>query len=304
MELNEFTNKVRKAVEKEFGEKYQVELKEVRKNNGVVLHGLLIVSAERNVIPTIYLDSFWEAYEGGVTFTEIVGRLVEIYRRETSGKNINMDFFREFEKVKDRICYRLIGKKSNEALLSDIPHIDFLDLAICFFYAYKGAELGEGSILIHNSHMQLWQTNTLELWQLAGVNTPKLFPARIFSMEEVLEELFEEQEEPVSGVEEYRQFLDYMPMKILSNEQKTQGAACILYEGCLEKLTENYGKSFYVLPSSVHEVILLSDSGKEAAEELKSMIHDVNRTQVSPEEVLSDSLYYFDSKEKKLKIIF
>lgn len=304
MELNEFTKKVRKAVEKEFGEKYQVELKEVRKNNGVVLHGLLVVSEERNVIPTIYLDSFWEAYEGGVTFTEIIGRLVEIYRRETCGKNINLDFFREFEKVKDRICYRLVGNKANEALLSDVPHIDFLDLAVCFFYAYKGAELGEGSILIHNSHMQLWQTNTPELWRLAEANTPKLFPARIFSMEEVLEELFEEQEQPVSGVEEYKQFLNHVPMKILSNEQKTQGAACILYEGCLEKLTESYGKSFYVLPSSVHEVILLSDSGEEGAEELKSMIHDVNRTQVSPEEVLSDSLYYFDSKEKKLKIIF
>ena len=304
MELNEFTQKVRKAIEKEFGEEYQVELKEVRKNNGVLLHGLLIESKDRNVIPTIYLESFWEAYEGGVTFSEIVSRLVEIYRKETCGKNINLDFFRDFGKVKDRICYRLVGRKTNEGLLSDVPHIDFLDLAICFFYAYKGPELGEGSILIHNSHMELWQTNTLELLELARINTPAVFPNRVYSMEEILKELYlDENKDPVTGVEEYKEFLDSVPMKILSNEQKAQGAICMLYEGVLEKLAMDYGSSFYILPSSIHEVILLPDKGQESAENLKRMIHDVNRTQVAAEEVLSDSLYYFDFFKKKLKVI-
>ncbi|MGN0168913.1 MAG: DUF5688 family protein [Acetatifactor sp.] len=304
MELNEFTGKVRRAMEKEFGEEYRVELKEVRKNNGVMLHGLLIVSKERNVIPTIYLDSFWEAYEGGVTFAEIVSRLVEIYRKETCGKSINMDFFHDFRKVKDRICYRLIGRKTNEALLADVPHIDFLDLAICFFYAYSGPELGEGSILIHNSHMELWKTNTLELLEFAKKNTPRLFPGHVFSMEEMMEDILQEQKnEPLSGVEEYKEFLDAVPMKILSNEQKIQGAVCMLYEGLLEKMAAEYGKSFYILPSSVHEVILLPDKGDESEEELKNMIHDVNRTQVAPEEVLSDSLYYYDFVDKKLKFI-
>lgn len=301
MELNEFTGKVRRAVEKEFGKEFKVELKEVRKNNGVILHGLFLESEKQNVIPTVYLDPFWEAYEAGVTFSEIMGRLVEIYRRETGGKNVSMDFFREFGKVKGRICYRLIGREANAAMLQEIPHVNFLDLAICFFYAYQGPELGEGSILIHNSHMAFWQTNTLELLRLAGENTPRLFPARLFSMEEVLGELAEE--EPAPGVEEYRQFLEYVPMKILSNEQKSQGAACILYEGWLADQAEKYGKSFYLLPSSVHEMILLPDGGGETAADLKSMIHDVNRTQVSPEEVLSDSLYYFDRKEKRIKIL-
>lgn len=304
MELLEFTKKVSKAVEKEFGEGFRVELKEVRKNNGVVLHGLLIESERQNVIPTVYLDSFWEAYEAGVSFSEIMARLVEIYRRETGGKNVSMDFFRDFGKVRDRICYRLVGRKENEELLSGIPHVDFLDLAICFFYAYSGPELGEGSILIHNSHMALWQTNVPELLRLAGQNTPRLFPACVFSMEQMAEELFAGSEEPLTGVEEYRQSLACVPMRVLSNEQKTQGAACILYEGCLESLAEECKKSFYILPSSVHEVILLPDSGAELKAELKSMIHDVNRTQVLPEEVLSDSLYYFDGEEKKLKIIF
>lgn len=298
MELKEFAKKVCKAMEKEFGEECRVELREVPKNNGVVLHGLLLVSGDRNVIPTIYLDTFWEAYEGGVTFAEIVGRLVEIYRKEACGTSIDMDFFREFDKVKDRICYRLVGKSANEGLLADVPHIDYLDLAICFFYAYSGTELGEGSILIHHSHAEMWNTNTLELLELAEKNTPTLFPARCFSMEELLEETKEALSE-----EEYRDFLQSVPMKILSNEKKNQGAGCLLYEGVLERIAEEYSGNFYLLPSSIHETILLPDSGTESAESLRRMVCEVNRSQVLPEEVLSDSLYYYSREDGRLEIV-
>lgn len=298
MELKEFTKKICKAMEREFGEECRVELREVPKNNGVVLHGLLLVSGERNVIPTIYLDAFWEAYEGGVTFAEIVGRLVEIYRREAGGKSIDMDFFREFGRVKDRICYRLVGRKANEGLLADVPHIDYLDLAICFFYAYSGTELGEGSILIHHSHAEMWNTNTLELLELAEKNTPALFPAHCFSMEELLGETQTELPE-----EDYHDFLRSVPMKILSNEQKNQGAGCLLYEGVLERMAEEYEGNFYLLPSSIHETILLPDQGTESAESLRRMIYEVNRSQVLPEEVLSDSLYYYSREENRLEII-
>lgn len=298
MELKEFTKKICKAMEREFGEECRVELREVPKNNGVVLHGLLLVSGERNVIPTIYLDTFWEAYEGGVTFAEIVGRLVEIYRREAGGKSIDMDFFREFDRVKDRICYRLVGRKANEGMLADVPHIDYLDLAICFFYAYSGTELGEGSILIHHSHAEMWNTNALELLKLAEKNTPTLFPAHCFSMEELLGETQTELPE-----EDYHDFLRSVPMKILSNEQKNQGAGCLLYEGVLERMAEEYEGNFYLLPSSIHETILLPDQGTESAESLRRMIYEVNRSQVLPEEVLSDSLYYYSREENRLEII-
>ncbi len=298
MELKEFTKKICKAMERELGEECRVQLREVPKNNGVVLHGLLLFSGERNVIPTIYLETFWEAYEGGVTFAEIVDRLVEIYRREACAKSIDMDFFREFDKVKDRICYRLVGKKDNEGLLADVPHVGYLDLAICFFYAYSGEELGEGSILIHHSHAEMWNTNTSELLELAGKNTPILFPARSFSMEELLGEAEDELTQ-----EEYQDFLHSVPMKILSNEKKNQGAGCLLYEGVLESMAREYNGDFYLLPSSIHETIVLPDNGAESAESLRRMVYEVNRSQVLPEEVLSDSLYYYSRERKRLEIV-
>ncbi len=302
LEIREFAQKVYRAMKKELGEEYSVELKEMCKNNGVVLQGLLITSKECNVAPTIYLDPFWEIYQNGATFADIVRRLLEICRKEAFGKNIDMKFFREFDKVKDRICYRLVSRRANRELLLSVPHIDFLDLAVCFFYAYHGEELGEGSILIYNTHMEMWHTNPLELLKLAEKNTARLFPCHIFSMEDVLKEFISEQPDSLSEAEEYREFLNRVPMRILSNEQKNQGAACLLYEGVLEKLARIYGKSFYVLPSSIHEVILLPDSGYESAQELRDMIHEVNSTQLSPEEILSDKLYYYDFYQKGLKI--
>lgn len=296
MEIDSFAWKVRDAAEKELGGEYRVELKQVRKNNGVLLYGLLILNNERNVIPTIYLEPFYAAYEDGIPFGEVLRRIVEVYREEMPGEDINMDFFRSFGSVRDRICYRLIRRLGNEALLEDIPHVEFLDLAICFYYAYSGRTLGEGTIRIHNSHMELWGVGIRELMKCAEENTPRLFPGKLSPMTEVLEEIMD-----VSGKMDLKQEI---PLTVLTNERRVHGAACILYPGMLEKIAGRKGKSFYIIPSSIHEVILLEKTGEETTAELKKMIYDVNRSHVAPEEVLSDHLYFYDRSQKNVKIIF
>lgn len=305
MEINTFAGKVRDAVEKKLGETYKVEVREIQKNNGVVLHGLLILTDDRNVVPTLYLEPFWEAYETGTSLAEIVRRLIRIYQEDLPKTSIDMDFFRYFEKVSGRICYRLVRQKGNEEMLQDVPHIPFLDLAICFFYAYSGEALGEGAILIHNSHMELWHTTVKELLELAQRNTPELFPWRCHSMEYVLREMMTEEEYLADmPQEEGEGFFAGNSLRVLSNLQRVQGASCMLYPGLLKQLSEKEGNSFYILPSSIHEVILLTDQGMETSERLRDMIAEVNRTQVAPEEVLSDSLYYYDSQKENIRIVF
>lgn len=292
MEIKEFAEKVCKAVQRELGGGYQVELKEVKKNNGIVLHGLVILSRRQNIAPTIYLDTFLEAYESGTAFGAVIRRLLMIYRKNAPGERIEITFFDSFEKVKDRICYRLISRKRNEKLLQEIPHIEFLDLAICFYYAYCGEALGEGMISIYNSHLEIWGTSTAELYRLAKENTPRLFPWVCSSVGELLD------------WEDEDFLLQEIPMKILTNSRRTQGAATMIYPNVLEAVDEQKAKGVYIFPSSVHEVILVADAGVGTAEEFKKMIVEINDTQVAPEEVLSDSLYYYDSAEKRIKIIF
>ncbi|MCM1045974.1 MAG: DUF5688 family protein [Candidatus Gastranaerophilales bacterium] len=310
MEMNLFAQNVQKKVASELGRGYQVKLQEVTKLNHVTMQGLLILSEEKNVSPTIYLDSFWEAYEGGASMEVIVEKILQIYREDTPVQNIDLDFFKDFEKVRDRICYRLVHREKNEAFLAGIPHIEFLDLAICFFYAYRGDAIGEGSILIHNAHVKLWDTDKKELLALAQKNTPRLFPWKCTSLGEIVAEILQGQEKKMSGTaesaeaeREWREGIADVAMKVLTNQSCVQGAACILYPDVLEELSAQAGVNFYILPSSIHEVILVADNGRETPEFLKEMIYDVNHTQVEPEEVLSDSLYYYDRKKKTVRIL-
>ncbi len=298
MEMREFAVKVRNAVRKELGAEYRVEIKEIRKNNGVVLQGLLILTPGQSVTPTIYLNTFLDIYESGVSFAEVIRKLIAIYRKDTPKTEVDMNFFRSFGRVKDRICYRLVGTRGNEDLLSKVPHIEFLDLALCFYYAYQSEALGEGTILIHDSHVEMWETSTAELLGLAKENTPRLFPWTCCSLNDVLQEMTEEGAYPREGIARN------VPMSVLSNQKKLHGAVCMIYPGVLEELALRMKGNFFILPSSVHEMILLADTGIGETENLKKMVMEINSTQVAPEEILSDSLYYYDSAERKVKIIF
>ena len=300
MEMKDFASRVCDSVRAELGTGYRVEMKEVRKNNSVVLHGLMILAQGRNVAPTIYLEGFLEAYEAGMPYEAILRKILDAYRNNVPAEGVNMDFFRSFDKVRDRICYRLIGKRENEELLEEIPYIDFLDLAICFYYAYQDDDLGHGSILIYNSHMEMWDTCTAELFGLAERNTPKLFPWRCCSLDEAIAEVMGESVGQADG-----EPLLEIPLKALSNTIRVNGAACILYPGVLEELARQEGCGLYIIPSSIHEVLLLPATyTRMSANELKQMIMDVNSTQVAPEEVLSDTLYYYDAKQEQVRQIF
>ncbi len=304
MGIHEFARKVGTALQAELGSGYQVEYREVRKNNGVLLCGLLVTAQGRNMVPTIYINDFWEAYEAGMTLWEAVRRILHIYLEETPRQDVDMDFFKSFEQVKGRICYRLVGRDGNMELLRHMPYVEYLDMAICFFYAFQSEVLGEGSIQVLHAHMEFWETDREELLGLARMNTPRLFPWMCAPLGDILLGALgtdcgfmvpQEYEGQEDGLQ--------LPMKVLSNRQQLNGAACMLYPGVLDQIAAQMGCGFYILPSSVHEVILLPDRGEEDPGSLKSMVVQVNRTQVPREDILTDSLYCFDPAQKAMKKI-
>lgn len=255
MNIREFAEKIKKAVAKKMGETYQVEIREVRKNNNILLYGVVIMEKEHNVSPTIYLNSFLEAYESGVTFSEIVEKIVDAYERDVPRERINMSFFNDFENVKDRICFKIIHAGKNEHLLQGVPHIISMDLALCFFYAYQGEALGNGSVLIHNSHMKLWGVDQNVMWNCALKNTPKLFPAQSAYIDEVLKEMLDHDEKELLTDDSVSDIggTHRLSMKILSNESKVNGAACIFYPGVVEEIAKEMACNLFILPSSIHE---------------------------------------------------
>lgn len=297
MEIKEFAGKVCDAVSKELGGGYCVELREVVKNNGVVFHGVLIQlrGLKQGVAPTIYLESFLEAYEAGTSFAAVIRKLLAVYREDTPGEEVDMEFFHSFEKVRDRICYRLVGRKANEEALAHMPYIEFLDLAVCFYYAYQGESLGEGVIRICDSHVRMWDVSTSDLLRLAQCNTPRIFPAECNTLESIVGQAVDgDLRRDASGEE---------AVYVLSNKKRLYGASCILYPRILEEMASGRGRGFYILPSSIHEVILLTDMEAGRGDALRKMIREVNASHVAPEDVLSDNLYYYDFFAKSVKIV-
>lgn len=294
VDIRKFAELVSKVVSEELGDEVQVKLQEVIKNNGVVLQGLVILSGKSNLSPTIYLNSYMEAYEKGVPLTEIVGQILAIYRQEMPKERVDLEFFRDFDSVKEGICYKLVNREKNQALLERIPHIDFLDLSICFFYAYRDERLGAGSILIYNNHMDVWNCSTEDLFKLAKKNTARIYPGKLVKIGELLGEYL--------GIKD-EELLAEIPMYVLSNEQRIFGAACMIYPESLEKAAEQLRENFYILPSSIHEVIILPRHVATDVRVIRDMVREINHTQVAPEEILSDNLYFYHYSTNHVELI-
>lgn len=292
MEKSVFNQRIKDLIQKNITPEAKVHLQKVRKNNNVYLDSIVIQMPDSNISPTIYLDTFYEMYMRGTDVEEIASRVLAAYYNGRPAKILSVDFFKDFEKVKGRIVYRLVNADKNRELLEEIPHILVQDLAICFYYAFHDEQLGDGSITIYNKHMEWWGTNHQELLRLAKKNTPELFPVEYKSLKTVIDEFGGEIPSCICD--------EICHLYVVTNKQKTMGATCILYEGELEKISERIGGNFYILPSSVHEVIVLAELGKETPESLHQMIKEVNDMHLTEEEVLSDYPYYYNKSTKKL----
>ncbi len=299
MNKKEFAMKVQADIADRLRQDHRVCIKEVVKNNGVAMQGLLIHSNDCNITPTIYLEAFYESYMAGEPWNTIMDNILTVYKNGLPAETVDMDFFNEFDKVKERIAYKLINAEHNKELLTQIPHICFLDLAICFYYAFSHKTLGNGSILVYNRQVETWKTNTVELLRLAQKNTGELFGMELVPMQELLMKVLSDEETCIQEGSAFDLSKDVW-MQILTNKGRIFGAACILYPGVLQRIADEVQANLYILPSSVHEVILIAVTGEEDVHFLKRMVREVNATQVLPEEVLSDSVYYFDREKHEI----
>ena len=296
MKFEKFMEQVVGRVQEVVGADTDVQMKKIRKNNNVFLHGLLMSQKKSNAVLTIYLDGYYEMLkDGSMNLDHIVQSILKEYIDKKPHGKVDMDFFMNYENVKRRIIYHLVNREKNKELLADIPHEEFLDLAICFYYNYESPEIGDGVILIHNSHLDMWTVSCQELRRLADFNTPKLMPAELCSMNEAIATLGEGDLEDTS-LEDTSKFL-----YVLSNKKHCMGAAAILYPGILREIARRLGGNFYILPSSIHETILMKDNGRCSSEKLHEIIADINRSQLREEEVLSDYAYFYDAATGKVK---
>lgn len=268
----------------------EVEITTVKKNNGVELCGLYIKNPGMNISPTIYLDEYYSYYLKGEGLDEIIQRIREEYEWKIS-RVANYHFnLEKFEWVKDRIIYRLVNYEKNEEILEDCPHLKLYDLALTFRWVAHSDDIGISTALVTNQEVIAWGISLNELLLAARENTPRLFPAQMVDMDEMIERAgvsFPEEETAI-------------PMYIMTNRQEVNGASVLLYDDVLQKFASQKKTDFYILPSSIHEVILVPSNRIDDPAELFTMVADANRTVVALGDILSDSVYYYNRKKNQI----
>lgn len=301
--FEQFKTKVCSALREAMGEEYEIAYKEITKNNGVVLRGIIIVREDSNVSPTIYLDELYEDYQAGRAFGDIIYDILCVYQRNAKEIQMDMNFFTQYDKVKKRVLYKLVHLESNRKLLEDIPYKKWNDLAIVFYYAMEEEYCGKATILIRNSHLVMWGIDIDTLNQDAEQNMHRLLPVELLPIKKIIQEFLAKNLQHIGeeklGIPEDVSSMMY----VLSNCERIFGAASILYSDAMKELTRKLNKNLIILPSSVHEVILVPDNGLTDKSFYRDMVKEVNDTQVEPEEILSYNVYYYDRMTDKIKIL-
>ena len=311
MNFDEFKQEVVDRIKDFLPEKYEdakVSLQDVMKNNDTKLSAVTITLPDSNISPTIYLNQFYEEMQNGKSMEGILSSIASVRVEHEVSQPFDVSRITDFDQVKDKIAARLIGAEMNEELLSARPHTMMDDLAVTYCVMLGEDERGSMSVPITNQLMENWNVSVEQLHGIAMENMETLTPGSFRSMNEVMMDMMMPNliNECGGDREQAEMMLEAMcppddgRMYVLTNEQKLNGAAIILDQKTMDQVADRVGDKFFILPSSIHELLVVPQDAGISREDLEQMVQEVNATQVEPQERLSDHVYIYDAKEHEL----
>lgn len=304
MSYQQFCKDLIEEVRVMLGTEFVVEVQQVTKNNGVVKHGMVIGLRESKIRPTIYLENYYKEYCHGLCLQEIAQAILTLYTKEASADNVIQTDF-NLNKMMDKIVFRVVNYERNKELLKECPNERCMgDLTMVFYCIVDTKDSSVGSFRITHDHLKLFGLSIEELKELAFANTRRMFPPQIRNMEDILVEviMISEDEEVSSELNQFELDDNNGYMYVLTNRQKMFGAGCVLYPDVLQSFSKSVNADVVILPSSVHEQILVPYQESMDIKELKAMVKEINITQVLEEERLSDSVYLYERTSGEIVI--
>lgn len=292
-----FLESIRSSVQEKLGKDYQVSLQQILKNNGSVLDGLTIACGGSPLSPMIYLSSYYDEAEHGLPLPLIADQIVLLYEEQSISTLKLCEDLKDFSCIQNRIVYTLINAQNNTVLLSQIPHFDFLDLAVVFYLIVSECEDGQLLTVIRNEHLKLWNITQEPLLTLAEQNTPRLLPARISTIEDILTESGIRKEICETPLDQ-----PMISLHVLTNKNGVNGAVALLYHDILKNFADSAQDDLIILPSSIHEVLLTPAADAFSYEELNEMVSLINRSEVPDEDRLSDHIYLYSREQDRITI--
>ena len=279
-----------------------VEIREVTKNNDTKLTGLVVTKKGSNIAPNVYLEAFYQEYQNGKDYEDVLEHIAEVVVKHSPKEQFDASNLTDLDKVRNRIIPRLINAKRNEEYLIDKPHRLVEDLAVVYAVNISEDETGKMSAPVTYSLIESYGITPEELDNIAMYNLEKV-SVSFKSMREMLMETYKK-----SYGEDIPEYMlppegTVPEMYVLTNVSKLNGATMILNKGIMDSVLDRAGRDVIIIPSSIHEVIIvpIPEESIDASEYAK-MIQDVNKSQLSPNEILSDHAYLYTRKDGLMSI--
>lgn len=302
MRLDEFTEEIRAGLQRELGSSCRIEKKTLDGMNGIKKHSLLVAGGDSGIFPCLNMGEYYRRYENGEAFRNLFQMILSQCRSAPPFRPEDVAGLFCWDSVKPRIYAKLVNTGKNERLLRDVPHRQFLDLSLVY-YVRTDTEQEEthGSILIHYGHMERWEADEDMLFGTAWDNMERTDGMLLEDMDDAIKQLLAA---GGSTGDFITPGLTASPrMYILGSKNRMNGAVQMCSPKALKKAADSIGSDFWILPSSVHELILVPLYAMEAdALELAEIVRGVNDTQVQPDEILSYHVYRYRRNTETLSM--
>lgn len=272
---------------------------ERKKNNNTALTGICFQRPGQQAAPLVYVEPFYDAVKNGEPKEEV---LKEMARQAEKGMGIKeipeAGSVIEYAKAKTYLSVRIVNTKANRQRLSHMPHREMEDLSLTLAICFPlGGRAGNGCIEVSDEIMGVWGVEEETLFRQAWENMERNQPPMLQDMGAMFgvadsANLLVENGNPLEkpkGV-----------MFVLTNRGMSYGACAVAFPGVMDKVSRMFPEGFYILPSSVHEVLIVPKDGELAPKELGNLVREVNQREVSREEVLSDRVYEYDREKGKI----
>lgn len=296
MDFNEFQNQIlQEAKDRMWG--VQVEIRPVEKLQGESYTGLSIQPNDSPMAATLNLDTVYnQMVDQGKSFQEVADDLItHVADIIVDMPKIDVNDITNYDQMKNTLVVQVIPTDRNAEMLADIPHKNIEDMSLVYRMQIDQNENGTSSVLITNAMLENYGVTVDQLHQdamdAAVINNPATFR----SMQEVLSDL-------MGMPADLMPPMDGPQMYVASVENSLNGAGVIAYPDFMNQVAEQVGGDFFVLPSSVHEVLVVPDDGSIDRHDLESMVREVNSSEVLPKDQLSDNVYHYDSQDQVFEL--
>ncbi|MCI8834362.1 MAG: hypothetical protein HFH24_03170 [Ruminococcus sp.] len=305
--LSGFAKEVEKNIRQYLPETYENALIQCQNNvkgNDQVLESIVIQKEGEVVSPMIYLDEYSKRYYQGESLSTILREIADFRTHFEDMPLPDVPDLSDYESVKDNLFVQMFDPEKNELFLQDHVHKSCGALTAVYRVGISKDEEMTASMVITNSHLGIWGIDADRLHEDA-LNAMNSRGICLYDMNELLMESFAPFSEKAENLllsdsaESKIRGSEY-PMFVLTNSEKEFGAAAILNNEVMGKIGELFGVDYYVLPSSRHELILVPDDDRFSQKELEAIVKNVNESQVSPEDYLSDKVQFYDAQSKTL----